>query len=233
MMTNNKGFTLVELMITLVVATVIIMAIYASYIIQQKSYYAQSDIIDMQQNIRAALEVMVRDIRMAGYDPTESGKAGFRIEPSSGSPYSGAEQTQITFSKDSFDDDNDGNPGNGDVNDSEETLNYRLYTSGGKQNVGREDLNGGSISAVAENIELLRFRYQLDDGTWQNDVLPGQTSHIRTVQIIVIALANQPTPNFVSGSFELPDGTTYTPATKTNHHRRMLVTSVNCRNMGI
>jgi prepilin-type N-terminal cleavage/methylation domain-containing protein len=63
---GQKGFTIIELMIVLVISAVVTAAVYAIFITQQKTYAIQTGVTDMQQNARAALMLMVRDLRMAG-----------------------------------------------------------------------------------------------------------------------------------------------------------------------
>ncbi len=75
--TNPSGFTLVELMITLLISGVIILAIYSAHSTQNRVFIAQEAVAEMQQNIRTGLAVMSRDIRMAGYDLTAKANAGF------------------------------------------------------------------------------------------------------------------------------------------------------------
>ena len=67
--TNAQGFTLVELMLTLVISTLIIASISVSYTAQQKSQVVQDQVIEMQQNLRAAMAIFTSEIRMAGYRP--------------------------------------------------------------------------------------------------------------------------------------------------------------------
>jgi prepilin-type N-terminal cleavage/methylation domain-containing protein len=66
-MLNKKGMTLVELLIVLVVGSVLMAAMFGSFINQQKSYAMQDQVIDMQQGLRAGIDRMTREIRMAGY----------------------------------------------------------------------------------------------------------------------------------------------------------------------
>src|SRR5665647_2315671 len=73
---NSYGFTLVEIMIALAISGIIMSAIYSAYVAQQRTYLAQEQVAEMQQNIRAALDMMEREIRMAGYDPTGQARAG-------------------------------------------------------------------------------------------------------------------------------------------------------------
>jgi len=63
------GFTLVELMVAMVIAGIVLAAIYQAYRSQQKAYVTQQMVIEMQQNARSAMTLMKREIRMAGYKP--------------------------------------------------------------------------------------------------------------------------------------------------------------------
>lgn len=54
-------------MIALVLAAMVTAAIYATFIVQQKSYATQTRVSDMQQNARTALMLMERDLRMARF----------------------------------------------------------------------------------------------------------------------------------------------------------------------
>lgn len=67
---NNRGFTLIELMIALVIAGIVAAAIMMSFDSQQKTQVNQQLVVEMQQDARAALYLMQQDIRMAGYDET-------------------------------------------------------------------------------------------------------------------------------------------------------------------
>ena len=70
---NNKGgFTLIELLIAMAISTVVMTAIYSAYQSQLKSHITQQKVVEMQQNARAAMFVMEREIKMSGYDPLES-----------------------------------------------------------------------------------------------------------------------------------------------------------------
>jgi prepilin-type N-terminal cleavage/methylation domain-containing protein len=69
---NDKGFTLIELMIAMVIALVVIASIYRVYQTQQKAYSTQQLVVEMQQNARSAITLMKREIRMAGYRPAAS-----------------------------------------------------------------------------------------------------------------------------------------------------------------
>jgi prepilin-type N-terminal cleavage/methylation domain-containing protein len=64
---GEKGVTLIELLIALVLSAILIAGIYRAFIQQQKSYATQEQVADMQQNVRVAINRMMREIRMAGF----------------------------------------------------------------------------------------------------------------------------------------------------------------------
>jgi prepilin-type N-terminal cleavage/methylation domain-containing protein len=64
---KKNGLTLIELLIALVLGSILIAALYRTFIGQQKTYTVQDQVADMQQNVRVAIGQMTREIRMAGY----------------------------------------------------------------------------------------------------------------------------------------------------------------------
>lgn len=64
---NSKGVTLIELLIALVLSAILTGGIYRTFIHQQKSYTTREQVADMQQNVRVAINRMMREIRMAGF----------------------------------------------------------------------------------------------------------------------------------------------------------------------
>src|SRR4030042_2782945 len=74
--TKNRGVTLIELMIVLVIAAILVAGIYSLFITQQRSYTVQDQVAGAQQDARAALTLMARDIRMAGF---LLGSEGFNV----------------------------------------------------------------------------------------------------------------------------------------------------------
>lgn len=63
---DNRGVTLIELMIALVISAVLVGGTYSIFITQQRTYVLQDQVVGVQQDGRAALTIMARDIRMAG-----------------------------------------------------------------------------------------------------------------------------------------------------------------------
>jgi len=73
MPSKNRGVTLIELLIALVISSILIAALYRTFIGQQKTYIVQDQVVDMQQNARVAISKMMRDVRMAGFGGVDSG----------------------------------------------------------------------------------------------------------------------------------------------------------------
>ena len=65
---NKRGITIIELLVGLVICSIAIAAIYRMFTAQSNAYVVQDQVVEIQQNIRSAMEIMVRDLRMAGFD---------------------------------------------------------------------------------------------------------------------------------------------------------------------
>lgn len=87
---KEKGVTLIELMIVLVIAAVLVGGIYSLFITQHRSYAVQDQVAGAQQDARAALDIMARDIRMAGSlvggDGFNVNTFTFAVNPQNGTP---------------------------------------------------------------------------------------------------------------------------------------------------
>lgn len=64
---EEKGFTLVELLIALLITGIMVTVGYGVYINQHEGWIIQEQITTMQQNARAAMHELETKIRMAGY----------------------------------------------------------------------------------------------------------------------------------------------------------------------
>jgi prepilin-type N-terminal cleavage/methylation domain-containing protein len=65
---DKKGVSLIELLAALVICGVVVAGVYRFYITQSRVYTVQDQVIEAQQNVRLAMEILLRDLRMAGYD---------------------------------------------------------------------------------------------------------------------------------------------------------------------
>ena len=74
-MLNKRGVTLIELLVVLVISGIVIGGVYRVFISQTKAYTVQDQVAEIQQDVRGAMEIMVRDIRMAGFQTRSFGSA--------------------------------------------------------------------------------------------------------------------------------------------------------------
>lgn len=70
---KSDGFTLVEMLITVVLSTLVSVMIYTVFISQTQAFRAQADMGSMQQNLRVAMEMLTRDIASAGFGTGHDG----------------------------------------------------------------------------------------------------------------------------------------------------------------
>jgi prepilin-type N-terminal cleavage/methylation domain-containing protein len=66
-MRKEKGFTLVELLVAMAISGIVVAAVYTAFVTQQKSYTVQDQVAETQQNARVGLDLIAREVRMAGY----------------------------------------------------------------------------------------------------------------------------------------------------------------------
>jgi len=64
---NKRGVTLIELLIALIISAILVAGIYRVFISTQRSYTVQDQVAEMQQNVRAAINKMMREIRMVNF----------------------------------------------------------------------------------------------------------------------------------------------------------------------
>jgi len=65
---GNRGASLIEVLIGLFLAGLVTASIFELYINQHKQWNIQDDVIEIQQNGRAAIDELTRVIRMAGHE---------------------------------------------------------------------------------------------------------------------------------------------------------------------
>jgi type II secretory pathway pseudopilin PulG len=68
---HQKGLTLIELMVALAICFIVIGAVYRAFTSQQRTYTIQDQVAEAQQNARVAMNILMRDLRMAGHGKPE------------------------------------------------------------------------------------------------------------------------------------------------------------------
>ena len=228
---RQKGFTLIELMVAMAISGMLMAVVAMAYTGQNKSNNAVQDISSLQQDMRSALQLMAREIRMAGYDPTGDADAGIVL----------ATSTDFQFTLDI----NDGAGGDSDgaTDGVDEDIRYAINTSG---DLGREVVGGATgLRPVTENIDQLMYEYYLENGAWTQTPTAGELDKIRAVKIIIRGHSARQTAGTVDTSTFTPPIETvvppavvptppdWTPATPGNFHWRMMSLIVQCRNLKI
>ncbi len=227
---NKSGFTLVELLIAMAISGIIMMGVYSAFRTQQDSYLAQEQVAEMQQNIRAGLYLMIKELRMAGYDDNNGtshascslGAAGVSVAPG----ILAVTPNQLDFSMDLNAD--------GDCADTDENITYSIYNHAttGFPMLGRNDNSGGAgRQAVAENIQAIEFSY------WDSSSPPlaaATATDVVAVDISILARARQPDRNYTDNRAypATPAGTVWVGGGD-NRRRRFQTVRVQCRNMGL
>ena len=70
---SAAGFSFVELLVVLVISGLLLIAVYSFFIGQNRVYAIQTEVSGMQQDARAGLMFVLRDVRMAGFGVGTSG----------------------------------------------------------------------------------------------------------------------------------------------------------------
>lgn len=172
---SEKGFTLVELLTAMVPSLIVLGALTSTFIIQERSYEQQAYIVEMQENVRAGMQMMTRELVMAGYDPTSAAGAGIVS----------ANASSIRFTMDLN--------GDGDVSDSNEDVTYALDAT--DKQLTRKSTAIDTATPLAENIQGLSFTYYDS-----NNGITSVVGKIRRITIQLTAKTRKPDPNYSSNN---------------------------------
>jgi type IV pilus assembly protein PilW len=177
---NRRGVTLIELMVALVISAIVIAGIYKVFIAQTKSYYVQDQVMEVQQNTRSAMETLLRDLRMTGFDD-DNAKSLITIP----TPITAAGDNSITVNYEYYDRD--------DSTYKKHTVAY--WREDGNATVFRQlsvDDVPNVSEALLENVDELTFSYgidQNDDGIVDNWVPAAGVGSIKVIAVRVTLVA--------------------------------------------
>ncbi len=172
---NKRGFTLIEVVIGLAISLILMVVTVKIFQVQRKSYSMQEQVAEMQQNIRAAMDMMVREIRMTGYDPTGADFAGIGTNTSG----------MLRFLADI--------DGNGATTDTNEDITYRYYDANDAsypREIKRKT-DSGSFQPFVENIDDCNFLYYDNNG-----VATSTASSIRQIRITITGRTTKADSNY-------------------------------------
>jgi type IV pilus assembly protein PilW len=177
----RAGFTLMELLVAMTISLVVLAGVAKTFTAQSRQNTAEEQISQMQQNARAALDLMVREIQMAKYNP-----AGTAFSSVYGVTYS-ASQLEIKADMNS---DGTISTSNGSVEDiiyAHDSANVRITRKLG---------SGGTPEIVADNITAFTFNYYDASGTAVTS--SGNSGNIRKVTVNITARTAKPDPSYTS-----------------------------------
>lgn len=173
---DDQGFTLIEVVMALALSTLTLGAIYTIYSSQVKHQVIREDTLDMQQHARAAMGVIVHELKMAGYDPRHVNQ-----DTSSSNDFVGIayHPTQLHINTDLN--------GNGVLADPHEAIRY----SHDQATLTLRRDTGGGRQPLAEHIEAFSIQYFDHNGT------PTiESKHIRQVELTIQARTPRPDPHY-------------------------------------
>lgn len=195
---NNKGFTLIETLITMAIMSVVLAGISSLFSKTSRYHTVQELMIETTQSVRAAKHLMISEIRSAGCNPEGGDRLGFEYDSDDESD---TDVNSIHFTRDI--DNGDGDElyePDGDANDDREDITYYLDNSSLKRDTA--DGSGGNI--VAENIVDLEFKYFDENNTEIDPDTLTRDATLDTIRVVEVRIVGQvKNTTFVSANNQL------------------------------
>lgn len=184
---KNAGFTLIEILIGLCLASILGVVVFSFFSVQLKAFLSQKHIVDLQQNLRTCMYLLEEDIKHACYDPAGTAKPVILH----------ADRDFFRFQTDMNENGNrfNSNPETDDLaaasgTDPNETIGFRL---GKTENRGLKSLIRevwGGAQKMADNIEALDFIY-LDSNGSQLSPLPLDAESRKLICSVEVTLVTR------------------------------------------
>jgi prepilin-type N-terminal cleavage/methylation domain-containing protein len=234
---SSQGFTLVELLVVLAIVSIVMAGIYSVFIRSNRVYISQEEVVAAQQEARSALDIIGREIRMAGFIAAHNKTGG--LDPITAHAWAGNADAAIEIAEVddigktttlAFKSNLDGNDTDLDGNDDTEAVRYVYYHSdhpdASRQNTltrevltwnaGWSDPSGEGEKVFLENIQDLTLTYQMADGSNSED--PTNLEEIRGVVISITAQTSIAVEPYEGGK---------------DIRTRQLISNIQIRNMGL
>jgi type IV pilus assembly protein PilW len=185
-----RGFSLVELLVATAVGMVVLSAMYGVFTIQNKTLGNQEEIAAMQQRVRAGMDMMIREVGMAGYDP-----CGVNVDSDPSNNFLGVtvSSTQLQIKADL-----DGNtPGSSPCQSP-----YKGISAAGEENIiyaydatnKRITRNiGAENQPLVENVEVFAFEYLDNSGN-----TTAVSADVRRIRITLTGRTAKPDPSYAA-----------------------------------
>ena len=173
---SREGFTLIEMVVALGLSLVTVGAVYTLYVSELKAQYVREDRLEMQQQARVVMDVISRELLMAGYDPRGVNHDGDLTNDFQGISY---DSGRLIIKADLN--------GNGSIVDANESIIFVFDAS--TQTLRRN--TGGGNQPFGENIESFIVEYFDQGGNPTVDSVS-----IQQVKITVTARTEDPDLNY-------------------------------------
>ena len=187
---NKKGVSLIELLVALVICGIVVAGAYRFFITQTRAYAVQDQVIEAQQDVRLAMEILLRDLRMAGYDD-DSIHSTITITDPIVAPL---RDDSITFSFEYYD---------------KATLQYQKHTVAYRRELNPSRLIrqltinevAGSPDVLLENVDDFKLTYGINTkGDEEMDQwVPADkvgVNKVMAVRVVLSATSTQTNPDF-------------------------------------
>ena len=178
---KENGFTVVEMLVAMAIAIVVLTSLSSAFVTQRKTLNSQEQITDMVQTSRNIMDMISREVMLAGYNPTSATMVGISY---------GSSQLEIKADL----------SGDGDTDDTNENLifaydgtNHRVIRTEVRIASGGTGSGTSTILPLGENIEAFTFQYYDADGnTTTTD------GDIRQIEISITTRTAAADPNYSS-----------------------------------
>jgi type IV pilus assembly protein PilW len=161
-------------MVSMGIGMVILAAVTTTFMSQTRIYNAQEQINELQQNARGALDIISRELKMAGYKPNGGGFNGVTYSTT---------QLMVQADLDSDGAINTGSTANEQITYAYDSANQRITRAAGT----------GGAQVLAEHITAFTFGYLDSTGT-----ATTVSANIRQVSISITAITAKPDPNYTA-----------------------------------
>ncbi len=185
--TSQEGFSLIELLVTILLSSIVMGAIYSVYRVQTHSMKVQENRMEAQEYARSVLDLMVREIRNAGYAPL----AGTTC---AGIVSADAQTLQFRYDVNA----------DGDCADLDEDITYGFDTAGcpaGFANITRDDANDTNSAEPITDCNIrdesgkFSLAYYQKDSTTAYATPVSAVNRLLTHRVIVTITVESKNPN--------------------------------------
>jgi type IV pilus assembly protein PilW len=199
---NEAGFTLVELLVSMVILGVVLTGVVRMFSGTNHYNNAQEMIVTLNQDLRAAKQLMVDEIRSAACNPKFTNGIGFQKNANDAR---NTDSNTIHFTRDIDNGDNDQflEP-DGDTDDENEDIIYFRGTdppvnilNAGDNTVGKlyRAVSGANPQPLVDNVVDLQFIYYDANMNVLSDAVLNTNSgidRIATVEVVIVGQVARP-----------------------------------------